>query len=237
MLVRWLGHATALLAVDGVRLLTDPVLRARVGPLVRTGRPAGGTALQPVDCVLLSTSLRRLGPRTPIVAPSGSARWLRRAGFVEVIELRAGQATRVKGVSVVATHARHDGRRWPFGPTGDAVGYLVAGSRSAYFAGDTDLFEELAQLHGRVDVALLPVAGWGPTLGPGHLDPERAAMAAEIIQPRVAIPIHWGSFALGRPWRPPSDPDRPARQFAELAARRAPRVEVRVLGPGEFTEL
>jgi L-ascorbate metabolism protein UlaG (beta-lactamase superfamily) len=246
MFVRWLGHATVLLAVDEVRVLTDPVLGRRVGPLVRTARPAGPAGLEPVDCVLLShlhadhtdlPSLRRLGTSTPILAPHPAARWLRRAGFDEVAELRAGEATGVGAVRVIATEARHDARRRPLGPAGAPVGYVVEGSRSAYFAGDTDLFDGMADLGGRIDVALLPVWGWGPTLGPGHLDPERAATAVEIIRPRIAIPIHWGTFALGRPWRPVADPGWPARRFAELVAERAPAVEVRVLVPGEDTEV
>ena len=86
-------------------------------------------------------------------------------------------------------------------------------------------------------MALLPVWGWGSKLGPGHLDPERAARAAAIIQPEVAIPIHWGTFALGRPARRPPDPAWPARRFAVLAAEYAPGVRVRVLAPGDRAPL
>ena len=246
MLVRWLGHATALLAIDGTRVLTDPVLRSRMGPLVRTARPAGVASVGPVDCVLLShlhadhtdlPSLRMLEPGTPIVAPHPAARWLRRAGFEVAAELRPGEETRVGAARIIATEARHDPRRRPLGPAGAPLGYIVEGSRSAYFAGDTDLFDGMANLRGRIDVALLPVWGWGRTLGPGHLDPDRAATAAELIAPRIAVPIHWGTFALGRPWRPVDDPAWPARRFAELTAGRAPAVEVRVLAPGACTEV
>ena len=248
MLVRWLGHATVLLALDGVRLLTDPLLRSRLGPLVRTVAPVDAGSLPPIDCVLLSHlhadhsdpgSLRRVGRSTPIVAPRGAGGWLRHAGFPEVVELRPGDETRVGPVRVRATEAKHSARRRPRGgPVADPVGFVVAGSsHSAYFAGDTDLFDGMSDLRGIIDAALLPVWGWGRSLGPGHLDPERAAEAAEIIAPRVAIPIHWGTLALGWPWRPAADPEWPARRFAELAQARAPAVEVRLLAPGEATEL
>jgi L-ascorbate metabolism protein UlaG (beta-lactamase superfamily) len=86
----------------------------------------------------------------------------------------------------------------------------------------------------RVDVALLPVAGWGPKLGPGHLDPERAARAAALLRPRIAVPIHWGTLRVGRRGAWFTDPP---RTFAAQVADRSPEVEVRVLEPLQSLEL
>jgi len=152
-----------------------------------------------------------------------------------VREMRVGDETRVGELRVTATPATHDGRRRPFGPKAEPVGYLIRGSSSVYFAGDTDIFPAMSMLRGSVDVALLPVWGWGRSVGPGHLDPERAVEALVQIAPTAAIPIHWGTFALVRPARRPVDPGRAAREFAELAKRYAPGVDVRVLSPGERT--
>jgi L-ascorbate metabolism protein UlaG (beta-lactamase superfamily) len=243
--VTWLGHATVLLDIDGVRVLTDPVLGARVGPLVRIAAPIDASAVGSVDCVALShlhadhtdlPSLRKLERSGPLLAPYPAAGWLHRAGVRGVHELRPGEEVTVGSVRVIATPAVHDRRRRPLGPAADPVGYVVRGSRSAYFAGDTDLFESMADLCGSLDLALLPVWGWGPDAGAGHLDPERAARAAAIISPRVAIPIHWGTFAL--PWaaRRSADRDWPARRFTELASVSAPAVEVRVLRVGGASE-
>jgi L-ascorbate metabolism protein UlaG (beta-lactamase superfamily) len=154
-----------------------------------------------------------------------------------VREVRPGTEVEVGGLRVTATPAAHPPRRRPLGPAAEPVGYVVRGSRSVYFAGDTDLFAAMGELQGAVDLALLPIWGWGSRLGPGHLDPQRAAAAAATINPAVAIPIHWSTFALGRPARRAADPYRPAREFVALAARVAPGVEVRVLAPGERTEL
>ncbi len=240
--ITWLGHATTLLELDGVRLLTDPVLGDRVGPLVRISNPVAADAVGQIDAVLLShlhadhadrPSLRRLARTAVVVAPSGSAAWLRRAGALEVRELRPGQATSLGRVDIRALPAVHDRRRRPLGAQATPIGYLIRGSASVYFAGDTDLFDEMADLRGLIDVALLPVWGWGPRVGPGHLDPERAARAAAMIAPRMAVPIHWGTFALARPARRSSDPRWPPREFGTLTRRYAPGVEVRILDPGE----
>ncbi len=242
--VTWLGHSSTLIELGGVRLMTDPILRDRVGPLVRIAPRVPLQASCDIDAALIShlhadhadlRSLRRLG--THIIAPSGSARWLARNGLRDVEELRAGGETSVGGLRISATPARHHGRRWRYGVRADAIGFLLAGTQACYFAGDTDLYSGMSELAGSVDLALLPVWGWGPRVGPGHLDPVRAATAASMIAPRVAVPIHWGTFVLGWPGKRPADPALPARRFSELVSQVAPSVEVRVLAPGAQTEL
>jgi L-ascorbate metabolism protein UlaG (beta-lactamase superfamily) len=176
-------------------------------------------------------SIRRLGRSIEIIAPSAATGWLRRRGFTRVRQVAPGDELDLGPLTVAVTPAEHDGRRLPHGSPADAVGFVVRGMQSAYFAGDTDLFPEMAAIAG-VDVALLPVAGWGPSLGPGHLDPGRAAEAAAIIRPRIAVPIHWGTFAPV--WLRPAAEARaqPAEAFAAAAAKRSPTVAVRVLEPG-----
>jgi L-ascorbate metabolism protein UlaG (beta-lactamase superfamily) len=143
-----------------------------------------------------------------------------------------GDVVEVGGVNVKAVPARHEGSRWRGATEKEAVGYVIEGENPVLFAGDTDLYPEMAKLAGRIAVALLPVWGWGPSVGPGHLDPERAAQAAALIEPGVAIPIHWGTLAL--PWARQSRAAReaPAREFSHAAGRLAPAVEVHVPEPG-----
>ena len=116
---------------------------------------------------------------------------------------------------------------------------MVRGSRSVYFAGDTEAYPGMAALAAEaLDLALLPVWGWGPRLGPGHLDPRSAAGALALLRPRRAVPIHWGTYATAWARRRPAAAARePAEEFARHAAVVAPEVEVVLLRPGEATPL
>jgi len=149
------------------------------------------------------------------------------------VPLSAGESHRVGGLTVTATPARHSGRREPFGPTAEALGFLLeGGGRRVYFAGDTDLFPEMRGLGAPLDLALVPVWGWGPRLGSGHLDPGRAADAVARLRPRVAIPMHWGSFGVYGHLQGEARRRAPARRFAAEVGRRGLDTEVRVLAPG-----
>jgi len=259
--VTYVGHATVLLEMDGVRLLTDPVLRGRVGPLRRHGAPPAPGIAAGLDALLVShlhrdhadlPSLRRVDRATPVLAPPGAGGFLARQGFADVRELAPGESSQVGPVTVTAVEAHHAVRprtalpvrfMHPTGPKGapeapDAVGFVVeGGGRRVYFAGDTDLFEGMAGL-GPLDLALLPIWGWGPSLGPGHLDPERAARAAALLSPRAVVPIHWGTlYPLGLARLRPEPLRAPPREFARWMEALAPQVEVRALAPGESTSL
>jgi L-ascorbate metabolism protein UlaG (beta-lactamase superfamily) len=143
----------------------------------------------------------------------------------------------ISGVRVTAVPARHG--RWPLHRGARPIGFLIQGSSSIYFAGDTALHPSMAGLAGRVDVALLPVGRWGPPRGPLRLDPSTAVDAATRVGADVVIPIHWGTlyvpgFRAGR-WGWGSIDAGAA--FAAEAAARAPGLDVRILQPGESTDI
>ena len=239
--IRYIGHATVLLEVDGVRILTDPFLRDRLGPLERHGPSPDADEIGPVDVVLVShghpdhldrRSLEAVKGNATVVVPrrlgATVSRWLGR----EVVELRAGETLGVRGVQVEAVRAKH----WisPGAPRAQPLGYLIGGGKCIWFAGDTARYPEMIALRGRVNVALLPVWTWGPHRGPGHLGPEDAAEVVEIVGASVAVPIHWGTLyprRLHHLWTSPLE--QPGDRFAEAAAQVAPRAEVHVLRPGE----
>jgi L-ascorbate metabolism protein UlaG (beta-lactamase superfamily) len=229
----YVGHATVLIDLDGVRLLTDPVLRSRVWHL-RRRVPLDSAELEGIDAALVShvhfdhfdrPSLRRLGRDMTVVVPVGARRLVR--GFRDVREVDVGDEVRIGDVAVHATAAVHESARPGLGST-PSLGFLVAGSRRIYFAGDTDLFDGMSALAGSIDIALLPVSGWGSKVGPGHLDPMRAAQSLLLLKPKLAVPVHWGTFS---PLNRSTSAD-PPEDFRRYAAELAPEVEVRILDPG-----
>jgi L-ascorbate metabolism protein UlaG (beta-lactamase superfamily) len=172
--------------------------------------------------------------RARVIGPEGAGRLLRRVGFARVDEVVPGDRITVGEATITALPAVHDGRRLPLGAPVGTLGYEIAGAQRVYFAGDTELFDGMRDMAGRFDVALLPVWGWGPSLGPGHMDPLSAARAVAILRPAVAVPIHWGTFfPVGLEALRGSALVEPPRVFARHVAELAPEVEVRVLAPGD----
>lgn len=246
--VRWVGHATVELTLGGLRVLTDPLVTPRVAHLRRRVAPAPSLA---PDVVLVShlhldhlhaASLQQVVGRsaapTELVVPRGAAPLVRRLHpAATVTEVVAGDVLTFGAVTIQVTTARHSCRRGPHSRlTADPVGYVVSGhGRSAYFAGDTDLFPAMRDL-GPIDIALLPIWGWGPTLGDGHLDPERAAEAVTWIAPEAVVPIHWGTYSPIRP--APGAPawiDDPLAAFHDALATRGLADRLLPLRPGEST--
>jgi L-ascorbate metabolism protein UlaG (beta-lactamase superfamily) len=240
--VRYLGHSTLLLEIAGVRVLTDPWLRARIGPLQRHGPlPRPGSTL--ADVVIVShghrdhfdrESIAALPGSPAVVVPRGLASSLRGRVPGPVVELEAGGSVVVAGVTIEAVRARH----WisPGAPRAQPVGYVLDGGPRVYFAGDTGRYGGMSAAVGRVDLAFLPVWTWGPHLGPGHLGPRSAAEVTREISPAAVVPIHWGTLYprhLHRVWRRPLR--EPGERYAAYAKELAPSVDVRVLRPGETT--
>jgi L-ascorbate metabolism protein UlaG (beta-lactamase superfamily) len=251
--VQFFGHATVRLELDGVALMTDPILRAGVAGLVHRA-PVVDTAaaVAGLDAVLISHlhhdhldfgSLHLVAPDVPVLVPPGAGAFVGGHGFRGARELAPGETWEVAGspdtapVRVTATFADHKGYRVPFGPGAACIGFLIQGSQSIYFAGDTALFPAMADL-APLDLALLPVAGWGPRLGPGHMDPTQAVAALRLLRPRASIPIHWGALVPRglhlRQWdylsQPPID-------FAAQTALELPELSVHILAPGSALDL
>ena len=175
-----------------------------MGPLRRLVAPVQDDALEGVDAVVVShlhldhldlATLRRLPEGIRLIVPRGAGAWLRSQGWTSVVELGLGDRTEVGGVVVRAVAARHGGYRPPRGPRAAALGYVLEGRQTLYFAGDTGLYGGMRDVAPEVDVALLPIH-WG-TYWPAGLHrrlradpaeaPRRLVRAAAELAPDSAI--------------------------------------------------
>ncbi|MEV6547192.1 MBL fold metallo-hydrolase [Streptomyces sp. NPDC051597] len=244
--ITWWGHATCTVEDSGVRVLTDPLFARRLAHLRRRQGALPPPDAAVADVVLVShlhadhlhlPSLARLAPGTRLVVPHGAVAavpGLRRLGL-PLTEVRPGDLVEAGELRIRAVSARHDGRRLPFGPhRAPALGFVIEGQARTYFAGDTGLFDSMAEEVGPVDVALLPVGGWGPFLGPGHLDAGRAAEALARLDARAAVPVHYGTYwPIGLDGVRPHEFHAPGDDFVRHAARLAPGVTVHRPAHGE----
>lgn len=212
--ITWLGHATVTLDVTGtqgpVRILTDPVLGARCGALSRLPDTPDVAAWVAPDAILLShlhhdhadiPSLRRLH-RVPIAASAENLGWVARNKLTPALTPRPDASnpwwTVAPGVQVRLVRADHVSRPMPHRPNA-AAGFLIrTPAHVIWFAGDTSLYPELDRLPelagAPIDVALVPIGGWGPRLSPGHLGPVEAAEAVALIGAAQVVPIHYGTL-------------------------------------------
>ena len=243
--IEYVGHATTRLVLAGTAILTDPFLRARLGPLERHGPLPADVASRDLDIVLIShghpdhfdrRSLASLRGSPIVVVPRGLGTSARQVVRGEVIEVDIGDRLTLGSVGIETVPASH----WitPGAPRAQPVGYVVDAGPRVYFAGDTGRFPGMDRIVAGVDVALLPVWTWGPHRGPGHLGPKSAAEVLASAGPTLAIPIHWGTLYPRRLHRVWSGPLRePGDRFATYAHDVAPAATVRVLHPGEETAL
>lgn len=250
--MNYVGHATLVVEIGRIRVLTDPILRDRVFFLQRHGKNPAPDLLEerPPDIVLLShlhydhadlPSLRRLPPSTVVIAPRGSGRYLEQWAGIQVHEVAEGERVRAADVEISAFPAEHNSFSGPR-PITACLSYVLRNRLSVFFAGDTDLHPAMHEIGEEydLDLALLPVWGYSHRLGNGHLSPLTAAEALTRLRPRVAVPIHWGALRLLGPhvfWKSRDFLNSPPYSFAEYASRLAPETEVRILQPGEWTRI
>jgi L-ascorbate metabolism protein UlaG (beta-lactamase superfamily) len=242
--VAWLGHATVVLDIAGLRLVADPLLRRHNGPLRRRGPRPPSAAWAGVDAVLIShlhhdhaelSSLRML-PGAPVFTGHTNAAWLRRRGLPG-IGLGDEWHELGKGVSVRLVRAVHHGRPMPHRPNG-AYGHLVrAPGALVWLAGDTSLYDEMAEiprLAGRehLDLAVVPIGGWGPRLSAGHMGPPEAAAACAMTRAGSALPVHWGTLHPPVMNRLGDWMDRPLAGFRTALAATAPDCRLLAVATG-----
>ncbi|MFI6638085.1 MBL fold metallo-hydrolase [Streptomyces sp. NPDC050504] len=213
--VTWAGHASWVVRIGGLTVLTDPVWSRRILGTPARLTPVGvaWAELPRIDAVVIShnhydhldaPTLRRLPRDTPLFVPAGLGRWFARRRFTEVTELDWWEAAELGGVRFDFVPAHHWSKRTLFDACRSLWGGWVlsdGGGRSVYFAGDTGYghwFGEIGRRHPGLDLALLPIGAYAPRwwLSTVHTDPEEAVRAYEDLGARAMAPMHWAAFVL-----------------------------------------
>lgn len=244
----WLGHATVLLRIGGMTVLTDPVLSNRVG--VGLGLVTGGPKrlvapalsvreLPPIDLILIShahydhldrPTLARLPKRLPVVTAAHTRDLLSDLGFRDVTELEWRESIDLDGVRITAREVRHWGARTFYDNHRGFNAYLIESlgspNRRVLYGGDTayqDYFTDV----GRVDLAVFGIGGYDPYVA-AHATPEQAwAMAAHCNADHL-LPMHHSTFRLS--YEPVAEP---MERMLAAAGKDDQRVVVREVG-GEW---
>jgi L-ascorbate metabolism protein UlaG (beta-lactamase superfamily) len=251
--VTFINHATVLLQLDGVNLLTDPIWSERASPLSFAGpkrvRPPGirFEDLPEIDAVLLSHNhfdhldlstlarLRAANPTVRIFAGLGLARSLDHEGIKGVTELDWGQSAEFAGLRLTAAPTQHFSGRGMFDSNGTLWCAWVIGGKGGrvYFAGDTGYgphFRKTGDELGPFRLAILPIGAYEPAwfMGPVHEDPAQAVAAMKDLRARAALGIHFGTFQLTD-----EGVTRPIEELETALAKESPRPDFRVLAFGE----
>lgn len=250
--VTWLGHSSSLIELDGFRVLTDPVWSERASPLTWIGPrrwyapPVALEELPRMDAVVIShdhydhldyrTLVAMKDWDTTFVVPLGVGAHLESWGIpvARIVELDWWERTRVGGLEIVLTPARHASGRT--GLDKDATlwaGFALLGPRHrAYYSGDTGLFpamKDIGERLGPFDVTLIEVGQYNRAWPDWHIGPEQAVLAHQWVRGRVLLPVHWGLFTLAlHGWTEPIE-----RVLAEAGRTGQP---VLVPKPGQSVE-
>jgi L-ascorbate metabolism protein UlaG (beta-lactamase superfamily) len=238
--VSYVGHATVLLQVAGVNILTDPVWAQRASPFAFAGpkrvREPGVSFddLPPIDLVLVSHNhydhldaamLAQLWRRDRplIVAPLGNLGAMRsRAEDLQAVELDWGESIDKGPIRVTAEPMQHWSARGPIDQNLSlwAAFVLRTPAGAIYFAGDTgygngEHFRTVASKHGRLRLAILPIGGYDPRwfVGYAHMNPEETVEAGMDLHADHVLGHHWATFRLTN-----EAIDEPAERFRAAAA-------------------
>jgi L-ascorbate metabolism protein UlaG (beta-lactamase superfamily) len=195
--IDWLGHAGFLIKGSSASVCIDPYqvkYSEHVDVIVCTHDHYDHCSPEDVK--------KFYGERTVVVC---NARTAEKLSGMNVKVVQVGDVLEVSGVRVHAVDAYNLDK--PFHPKGTGIGVLLdLDGTTIYHAGDTDLIPEMEDLAGKVDVALLPVSGTYV------MNAEEAAKAASVINPQVAVPMHYGAGVVGT--------QKDAERFKELYAGR-----------------
>jgi L-ascorbate metabolism protein UlaG (beta-lactamase superfamily) len=219
--VTWVGHATVLLRVGGLSVLTDPQFSERASPVRFAGPrrvvpPVPALSELPhIDAVVVShnhydhldlASVRKLaaqpGGSPRFFVPLGLKEWFERRGIRDVTEMDWWQSQRLGGLTIDLVPVQHWSKR-TLSDTNQSLwgGWVLRHPELAFFfAGDSGYsqdFRDIRAKFGGFDLAAIPIGAYAPRwfMQIMHLDPAEAVQVHKDINARRSLAIHWGTFA------------------------------------------
>lgn len=218
----WLGHSSAIIELDGLRILIDPVLQNAapfpgiVGRYVES--PIKREELPDVDIVLIShdhydhleaRTMKYLKDRnTRFIVPLGVGARLQSwdVPWEKITEMAWGDSINISSVRIAALPAVHySGRTGRDRNQTLWAAYAIKGNaKSIFWSGDTGYGEhigEIARTYGPFDLACIEIDGWNDGWPNTHLYPHEAVQVAYEVGATLMLPTHWGVFDLAlHPW-------------------------------------
>ncbi|MBI3587250.1 MAG: MBL fold metallo-hydrolase [Ignavibacteriales bacterium] len=241
--ITYIGHATVLIHLDSLSIMTDPMFNDYLGYFAKRYIKPGISFenLPPIDVILIShehydhlhePSLERFPKDIIVIISKGLGETIRKLGFKDVREMDWWESTMIKGVNITAVPAKHIFSK--------PSGYIMQGTKTVFFAGDTGLFDEFTEIGNRfnIDISLLPIGDYYPYLWfiPGfvkmtrerHMAPNDVPKALEMLRTKSVVPIHWGTFKVSG-----TDLHEPLEWLKQIITERKLQEKVLILPHGE----
>lgn len=242
--ITYIGHATILIHLDNLNFITDPMLSDYIGWFAKRCVEPGikFENLPSIDAILIShehndhldkSTLKRFSKDIPVIISKGLGKRIKKLGFSDVRELNWWKSTWINDTVITAVPAKHIFSK--------SSGFIIKHhNKAVYFAGDTGLFDGFREIRQKfkIDVAVLPIGDYHPRLWfiPGftkitrarHMAPGDIPDAITMLQPKIVIPIHWGTFKISG-----TDLNEPATWLKKVIKERQLEEKVFILNHGE----
>lgn len=203
--INWYGHATTVINLSGITIVTDPVLSNRLGIFKRVSNKPYDLKSMHFDYILLShghmdhtdfPSLRKLNKDATIIVPKGYKKIMNMLGFKKVVVIRHNDIYKDDNIKITSFKAKHDGRRFYLGIDDESHSYLIErNNKSIFFAGDTAYSDSFKDIH--CDVALMPVGCYKPDrFAYMHCTPTQGYDMFKMMDSKAMIPIHYKTFKI-----------------------------------------
>lgn len=205
--IHWVGHATTLINLSGIIVVTDPVCSLNLGQMKRLVKPSINLKDIKIDYILIShrhmdhldfNTLKLINKDAVIIVPSNHTHRFKSLGFKNIIVLEHNETYKDSNILIESLRAEHDGKRYYFGPIENSNSYLIKrNDKKIFFAGDTAYTTAYKDID--ADIALMPVGCYKPDeYQEMHCSPIQSYEMFKMTKAKYMIPIHYKTFILAQ---------------------------------------